>query len=200
MHRPKICELLENRSLARIVSNKLRLAWSPEKIVGWLKWKHPGAGNNQVPHETVYRSLSVRARGALKKELLQYPRRTRSMRRSSHHTQNRDGHGRITDTVSMGEPSALVEDRAVPGYWEGDLVSGSNNGHIATLVERHTRYVVPAKVNGKDTETVINALIKRAHKLPKVLLTWDCGKETADHQRFTLATDFKVCFCSPQSP
>jgi IS30 family transposase len=105
--------------------------------------------------------------------------------------------------VSIRERPALVEDRAVPGHWEGDLVSGSNNSHIATLVERHTRYVMLAKVDGKDTETVINALIKQAHKLPKELyrsLTWDRGKEMADHKRFTMATDIKVYFCDPQSP
>jgi len=156
-----------------------------------------------VSHETIYRSLFVQARGALKKELLQHLRRTRVMRRSRHHTQKRDGHGRIIDTVSISERPALVEDRAVPGHWEGDLVSGSNNSHIATLVERHTRYVMLAKVNGKDTETVINALIKQAHKLPKELyrsLTWDRGKEMADHERFTLATDIKAYFCDPQCP
>ena len=125
------------------------------------------------------------------------------MRRSRHHTQKRDGHGRITDTVSIRERPALVEDRAVPGHWEGDLVSGSNNSHIATLVERYTRYVMLAKVNGKDTETVINALIKQAHKLPKELyrsLTWDRGKEMADHKRFTIATYIKVYFYDPQRP
>jgi len=156
-----------------------------------------------VSHETIYRSLFVQARGALKKELLQHLRRTRVMRRSRHHTQKRDGHGRIIDTVSISERPALVEDRAVPGHWEGDLVSNSNNSHIATLVERHTRYVMLAKVNGKDTETVINALIKQAHKLPKELyrsLTWDRGKEMADHERFTLATDIKAYFCDPQCP
>ena len=181
-HRPKTCKLVENRTLARIVANKLRLAWSPEQIAGWLKRTHPGDESDQVSHKTIYRSLFIQARGALKKELLQHLRRTRAMRRSRHHTQKRDGHGRITDTVSIRERPALVEDRAVPGHWEGDLVSGSNNSHIATLVERYTRYVMLAKVNGKDTETVINALIKQAHKLPKELyrsLTWDRGKEMA---------------------
>jgi IS30 family transposase len=189
--------------LARIVANKLGLAWSPEQIAGWLKRTHPGDESDQVSHETIYRSLFVQARGALKKELLQHLRRTRAMRRSRHHTQKRDDHGRITDTVSISERPALVEDRAVPGHWEGDLVSGSNNSHIATVVERHTRYVMLAKVDGKDTETVINALIKQAHKLPKELyrsLTWDRGKEMADHKRFTMATDIKVYFCDPQSP
>ena len=125
------------------------------------------------------------------------------MRRSRHHTQKTDDRGRITDTVSIRERPASVEDRAVPGHWEGDLLFGSKNSQIATLVERHTRYVMLAKVNAKDTETVINALIKHAHKLPKELyksLTWDRGKEMADHQRFTLATDIKVYFCDPQKP
>jgi IS30 family transposase len=201
--RPKTCKLVENRTLARIVANKLRLAWSPEQIAGWLKRTHPGDESDQVSHETIYRSLFVQARGALKKELLQHLRRTRAMRRSRHHTQKRDDHGRITDTVSISERPALVEDRAVPGHWEGDLVSGSNNSHIATLVERQTRYVMLAKVNGKDTETVINALIKQAHKLPRELyrsLTWDRGKEMADHKRFTMSTNIKVYFCDPQSP
>ena len=125
------------------------------------------------------------------------------MRRSRHHTQKTDDHGRITDAVSISERPASVEDRAVPGHWEGDLISGTNNSHIATLVERRTRYVMLAKLNGKDTETVINALIRQAHKLPKELyksLTWDRGKEMADHQRFSLATDIEVYFCDPKSP
>ena len=125
------------------------------------------------------------------------------MRRSRHHTQKTDDHGRITDTVSISERPASVEDRAVPGHREGDLISATRNTHIATLVEHHTRYVMLAKVNGKDTETVINALIKQAHKLPKELyksLTWDRGKEMADHQRFSLDTNIKVYFCDPQSP
>jgi len=202
-HRLKTCKLVENRTLAHIVASKLQLEWSPEQIAGWLKHTYSDDENYQVSHETIYRSLFIQARGALKKELLQYLRRTRAMRRSRHHTQKTDDHGRITDTVSISERPASVEDRAVPGHWEGDLISGSHNTHIATLVERHTRYVMLAKVNGKDTKTVINALIKQAHKLPKELyksLTWDRGKELADHKRFTLATDVDVYFCDPQSP
>ena len=156
-----------------------------------------------MSHETIYRSLYIQARGALKKELLQYLRRTRSMRRSRHHTQKRDNHGRITDTVSISERPASVKDRAIPGHWEGDLISGSNNSHIATLVERHSRYVMLAKLEGKDTKSVINALIKQAHKLPRELyksLTWDRGKEMAAHKRFTLETDIDVYFCDPSSP
>ena len=201
--RPKICRLVQNRALARIVAEKLQLEWSPEQIAGWLKRKFPDDENYQVSHETIYRSLFIQARGALKKELLEHLRRTRAMRRSRHHTQKTDDHGRITDTVSISERPASVEDRAVPGHWEGDLLFGRNNSQIATLVERHTRYVMLAKVEAKDTETVINALIKHAHKLPRELyksLTWDRGKEMAEHKRFTLATDIKVYFCDPQNP
>lgn len=156
-----------------------------------------------MSHETVYRSLFIQARGASKKELLQHLRRTRVMRRSRHHTQKTDDRGRITGTVSIRERPASVEDRAVPGHWEGDLLLGCNNSQSATLVERHTRYVMLAKADGKDTKTVINALIKHAHKLPRELytsLTWDRGSEMADHYRFTLATDINVCFRDPQSP
>lgn len=202
-HRPKICKLVENRALARIVARKLQLEWSPEQIAGWLKHTYPDDEYYQVSHETIYKSLFIQARGALKKELLQHLRRTRMMRRSRHHTQKTEDHGRITDTVSIRERPASVEDRAVPGHWEGDLLFGSHNSQIATLVERHTRYVMLAKVDSKDTETVINALIKQAHKLPRELyksLTWDRGKEMADHKRFTLATDIKVYFCDPHNP
>ena len=156
-----------------------------------------------MSHETIYRSLFIQARGALKKELLGHLRRTRVMRRSRHHTQKTEDHGRITETVSISERPASVEDRAVPGHWEGDLLAGSSNSYIATLVERHTRYVMLAKVANKDTQSVVNALIKQAKKLPTELyksLTWDRGKELADHRRFTLATDIDVYFCDPHSP
>jgi IS30 family transposase len=201
--RPKVCKLVQNRRLARIVAAKLQRAWAPEQIAGWLKRTFSDDENYQVSHETIYRSLFIQARGALKKALLQHLRRTRGMRRSRHHTQKTADHGRITDTVSIRERPASAEDRAVPGHWEGDLLCGSHNSQIATLVERQTRYVMLAKVDGQDTETVINALIKHAHKLPRELyksLTWDRGKEMADHKRFTLATDIKVYFCDPHNP
>jgi IS30 family transposase len=185
------------------VTKKLQLQWSPWQIAGWLKRTYPDNETWQVSHETVYRSLFIQARGVLKKELLQHLRRTRGMRRSRHYTQKTDNHGRITDAVSIRERPASVEDRAVPGHWEGDLLFGSNNSQVATLVERHTRYVLLIRAKRKDTETVINALIKQAHKLPRELyksLTWDRGKEMADHKRFTLATDIKVYFCDPQNP
>ncbi len=201
--RPKRCKLVENRGLSRIVANKLKRLWSPEQIAGWLKRHYPEDENGQVSHETIYRSLFIQARGALKKELLGHLRSRRAMRQSRHKTLKGEGMGQITDTVSIRERPASVEDRAVPGHWEGDLIFGSKNSQIATLVERHTRYVMLAKVDGKDTETVINALIKQAHKLPRELyksLTWDRGHEMADHQRFSLSTDIEVYFCDPHSP
>lgn len=202
-HRPQSCKLAQNPTLARIVAQKLKMLWSPEQIAGWLKSTYPDDENYQVSHETIYRTLFIQTRGALKKELLQHLRRTRVMRRSRLYTQKRDDHGRISNTVSISERPPSVEDRAVPGHWEGDLIFGTNNSQIVTLVERQTRYVMMAKVNSKDTETVINALVKHAQQLPQELyasLTWDRGKEMADHQRFTLATDIKVYFCDPQNP
>ena len=202
-HRPKTCKLVENPALARIVAKKLQLEWSPRQIAGWLKRTYPNDETYQVSHETIYRTLFIQARGALKKELLQHLRRTRGMRRSRHHTQKTSDHGRITDTVSIRERPASVEDRALPGHWEGDLLFGSNNSQIATLVERHSRYVMLVGVKSKDTKTVVDALIKQAHKLPRELyksLTWDRGKEMADHKRFSLDTNIRVYFCDPQSP
>jgi IS30 family transposase len=201
--RAKRCKLVENRALARLVASKLRQLWSPEQIAGWVKRTYPDDESRQVSHETIYRSLFIQARGALKKELLGHLRRKRAMRRSRHNSLKGEGQGQITETVSIRERPASVEDRAVPGHWEGDLLFGSHNSQIATLVERHTRYVMLAKVEAKDTETVIDALIKQAHKLPRELyksLTWDRGHEMADHKRFTLATDVEVYFCDPQSP
>ena len=201
--RPKACKLVQNPALARIVASKLHRNWSPEQIAGWLKRTYPDDKTYQVAPETIYRSLFIQARGALKKELLAHLRRTRGMRRSRHHMQKTDIHGRITDAVSIRERPAAAEDRALPGHWEGDLLFGSKNSQIATLVERQSRYLMLAKVDSKDTQTVVNALIKHARKLPHELyrsLTWDRGKEMADHQRFTLATDIKVYFCDPQSP
>jgi len=201
--RPKTCRLAENRALAHSVAGKLRLLWSPEQIAGWLKRTYPDDESYQVSHETIYRSLFIQARGALKKELLQHLRRTRAMRRSRHYTQKTSDHGRIIDAVSISERPATVKDRAVPGHWEGDLLCGSGNSQIATLVERHTRYVMLVKVVSKDSETLTNALIKNARKLPQELyksLTWDRGTEMADHKRFTLATDIKVYFCDPYNP
>jgi IS30 family transposase len=201
--RPKRCKLADSSWLRQAVASKLRLNWSPEQIAGWLKRAHPEDEFCRVSHETIYRSLFVQARGVLKKELLGHLRSKRTIRRSKQAGQNGDGRGQIKDIVSIRQRPAAVEDRAVPGHWEGDLLSGSKNSYIATLVERHTRYVMLAKVANKDTQTVVSALIKQAKKLPNELyksLTWDRGKELADHRRFTLATDIDVYFCDPQSP
>lgn len=201
--RPKSCKLRENRALASIVAGKLRMLWSPEQIAGWLKHTYPGDGSHHVSHETIYRSLFIQARGALKKELLAHLRRTRGMRRSRHYTQKTAIHGKIVDAISISERPASIEDRAVPGHWEGDLVFGSGNSQIATLVERQTRYVMLVKLDGKDSQTVVNALIKNARKLPQELyksLTWDRGTEMHAHKQFTVATDIQVYFCDPQSP
>ena len=202
-HRAKSCKLVDNPALGRVVAKKLKQFWSPEQIAGWLKYTYPDDESRQVSHETIYKSLFIQARGALKRELLQHLRKTRAMRRSRHKSLKGEGLGQITNAVSIRERPAEVEDRAVPGHWEGDLIMGSNNSQIATLVERHTRYVMLVRVKSKDTKTVINALIKHAHKLPRELyksLTWDRGKEMADHQRFSLDTKVKVYFCDPQSP
>jgi IS30 family transposase len=201
--RPKACKLVATPALAKIVAAKLQLEWSPQQVAGWLKRTWPGNEGFHVSHETIYRTLFIQARGALKKELLEHLRRTRAMRRSRHHTQKTEDHGRIRDAVSISERPATVEDRAVPGHWEGDLLCGSGNSQIATLVERHTRYVMLVKIDSKDSETVANALIKHAGKLPQELyksLTWDRGTEMAGHKRFTIATDIAVYFCDPKHP
>ena len=201
--RPKVCKLKRHRVLAKLVAAKLQEYWSPVQIAGWLKQRSGGHEEHEVSHETIYLSLFIQARGALKKELLVHLRRTRAMRRSRHHTQKTANHGQITGMVSIRERPAEVEDRAVPGHWEGDLLMGSNNSQIATLVERYTRYVLLVQVDSRDTQTVIDRLIEQAHTLPRELyksLTWDRGKEMADHRRFTLATNIKVYFCDPQHP
>ena len=201
--RPKTCKLAQNRALARIVARKLQCWWSPRQIAGWLKRTYPDDETLQVSHETIYRSLFIQARGALKKELIKHLRRSRAMRRSRHHTQKGPDHGRIVDAVPISERPAEVEDRAVPGHWEGDLLCGTKDSQIATLVERHSRYVMLVRVPSKDTKTVVKALIKQAHKLPRELyrsLTWDRGSEMANHKRFSLATDIDVYFCDPQHP
>jgi len=161
------------------------------------------SGLYKVSHETIYRSLYIQARGVLKKELLEHLRARRTIRRSRHASLKRHGLGQIKDAVSISERPASVEDRAIPGHWEGDLIGGTKNSYIATLVERHSRYVMLVKVANKDTRSVVSALIRQTQRLPRELyksLTWDRGKELADHSRLTLATDVEVYFCDPQSP
>jgi IS30 family transposase len=201
--RPKLCKLALHGQLRQAVVTKLEMNWSPEQIAGWLKRSYPANEARRVSHETIYRSLYVQARGVLKQELMAHLRSQRRFRRSRHATQKTGVHGQIVGAVSISERPASVEDRAVPGHWEGDLLCGSKNSYIVTLVERHTRYVMLAKVPNRETHTVVNALIRQARKLPDELyksLTWDRGHELADHKRFSMETDIDVYFCDPQSP
>jgi IS30 family transposase len=189
--------------LRQIVATKLKLNWSPQQITGWLKKESSGDEHNYVSHETIYRSLFVQARGVLKKELQQHLRSQRAIRRSKHANLKGDGRRNIANAVSISERPASAEDRAIPGHWEGDLIAGSKNSYIATLVERHSRYVMLVKVKNRDTESVVSGLIKQSKKLPDELyksLTWDRGSELADHKRFTMETNIKVYFCDPRSP
>ena len=201
--RPKRCLLALHRRLREVVASKLILEWSPEQISGWLKTEYPKDERMRVSHETIYRSLFVQARGVLKKELLEHLRTKRRMRRSRHSRIFKDSRGQIADAISIRERPAEVEDRAVPGHWEGDLLSGSRNSHIVTLVERHSRFAMLIKVPSKDTAVVVTALSRHIRKLPATLrrsLTWDRGLEMAKHKDFTVATDVQVYFCDPQSP
>jgi len=201
--RPKPCKLAEQPQLVRVITRKLQLQWSPEQIAGWLKRQYPDDERYHVSHETIYKSLFIQARGVLKKELLACLRTQRTSRRPRHASLKGKGLGKIVDAVPISERPPSVEDRAVPGHWEGDLLAGSIDSHIATLVERQTRYVMLAKVDNKHTDTVVSALIKQTRKLPTELyksLTWDRGSELSDHKQFTLATDIQVYFCDPGSP
>jgi IS30 family transposase len=189
--------------LREIVASKLMLDWSPEQISGWLKIQYPEDESMRVSHETIYRSLFIQARGVLKKELIQHLRSKRRIRRSRHAGISGQHRGQIVDAISIRERPAEIEDRAIPGHWEGDLLGGTNNSHIATLVERHSRFVALVKVSSKDTATVVAALTRHVRKLPASLrrsLTWDRGLEMAQHKSFTVDTNMKVYFCDPQSP
>src|SRR3990172_122970 len=201
--RPKPCRLAVQRRLQKLVAKEVSLNWSPEQNSGWLKRRYPGTQEMQISHETIYRSLFVQARGVLKKELVGHLRTRRMIRRSKQSRTRGQGRGQIIDAVSIRERPAEVEERAVPGHWEGDLLSGSNNTHIATLVERQSRFTMLVKVQSKDTRTVVRALAKQVQRLPAELrrsLTWDRGLEMAAHKEFSIATDVLVYFCDPQSP
>src|SRR6266446_5755177 len=201
--RPKVCLLAIDEKLRTIVASKLILDWSPEQVSKWLKVHYPSNESMRVSHETIYRSLFIQARGVLKKELIQHLRSKRLIRRSRHSRADGQSRGQIVDAISIRERPAEVEDRAIPGHWEGDLLSGSRNSHIATLVERYSRFTMLVKVPSKDTATVVAALSKHVRKLPASLrrsLTWDRGHEMAKHKSFTVDTKVKVYFCDPQSP
>jgi IS30 family transposase len=200
--RPKPCKLILNKALAKLIAMKLHRSWSPQQIAGWLMRTYPNK-DLHVSHETIYKTLYIQTRGALKKELQQCLRSQRVMRRSKHATLKGKGLGKIVDAVHISERPPEVADRAVPGQWEGDLIAGSGNSYIATLVERHSRYVMLVKVASNKTAAVISALINQSKKLPDELyktLTWDRGCEMSNHKEFTLATNIQVYFCDPKSP
>jgi len=201
--RPKRCLLAGHIKLQEVVARRLQLDWSPQQISGWLKVHYADDGSMRVSHETIYRSLFIQARGVLKKELIDHLRSRRVMRHAKNASTAGQPRGQIVDAICIRERPAQIEDRAVPGHWEGDLITGSKNTHIATLVERASRFTMLVKVNGKDTASVVTALTKQVRKLPAELrrsLTWDRGMELAEHKRFTVATDVQVYFCDPQSP
>jgi IS30 family transposase len=200
--RPQQCKLARRPELARIVAEKLREEWSPQQIAGWLKLEFPGDETMWVSHETIYLTLFVQARGALKRELMEHLRRSRSIRRPRTASRNR-GQGQIVSAISIRERPPEAEDRAVPGHWEGDLLAGGGGSHVATLVERSSRFLMLVAVGAKDTRSVTDALSREVTRLPEQLrgsLTWDRGLEMAEHARFTVATDVKVFFCDPRSP
>lgn len=201
--RPKHCRLARSPRLRHLVASRLQQDWSPNQIAEWLKLEHPHEPERRVSHETIYRSLFIQARGVLKKELMGHLRSQRQIRRSRLAERVPEGRGKIPNLVSISERPAAIEDRAVPGHWEGDLICGANNSYVGTLVERHSRFVMLVKLAGKDTHTVVSALARRMKRLPATLrgsLTWDRGAEMTAHARFTLATDMAVYFCDPRSP
>jgi IS30 family transposase len=201
--RPKGCVLQERARLCSYVMRGLQRCWSPQQIARRLERHYPSDHSMRVSHETIYRSLFVQSRGVLRQELTQYLRSARKMRHARTANNRGQGRGQLVDAISIRERPAEAEDRAVPGHWEGDLISGKGNTHIATLVERHSRFVMLVKVPGKQTLPVVQALSEKMKKLPAELrrsLTWDCGKEMADHKSFTIATDMQVYFCDPHSP
>lgn len=201
--RPKPCRLALLPGLRQVVAARLAEQWSPDQIAGWLVEEFPDDPSMRVSHETIYRSLFVQARGVLERELVGYLRSRRMMRRARAATTKGQPRGRIIDAISIRDRPPEVEDRTIPGHWEGDLLSGAKNSHIATLVERKSRFTVLVKLSGKDTGSVVKALGCRMQKLPAALrksLTWDRGGELARHKELTAATGLQVYFCDPQSP
>jgi IS30 family transposase len=201
--RPKRCRLAVERRLQRVVEHKLRADWSPQQIAAWLVSTYPDEPAMHVSHETIYRALYVQARGAFKRTLLAHLRHGQRFRRPRAATHGARGPGKVVDTVSIAERPPAADSRAVPGHWEGDLLIGKRGTQIATLVERQSRFVMLVRVPAADSATVVTALARRVQRLPLALrqsLTWDRGKEMAQHTRFTIATDVQVYFCDPQSP
>lgn len=201
--RPKRCRLATHGRLRHVVATKLRADWSPQQIAQWLVLTYPNDPTMRVSHETIYRTLYVQARGALKKELITHLRRRRAVRHSRTSTTRAQGRGQIPEAISIAERPPSVEDRAIPGHWEGDLLAGTKQSNIATLVERQSRYVMLVRLPQRDAVSVAKALVRRVRHLPRGLLqslTWDRGLEMAQHKQFTIATDVRVYFCDPRSP
>jgi len=189
--------------MRQAVTDKLMLDWSPEQISGWLKHHYPDDESMHVSHETIYKSLFIQSRGVLKKELQNHLRTGRVFRKSRSGNKSGMQSRSIKNGISISERPPEIEDRAIPGHWEGDLIAGCSNTYIATLVERQSRFTILVKVAGKDTQTVVDALTHKMMELPETLrqsLTWDRGSELANHKGFTIATDMQVYFCDPQSP
>ena len=202
--RPKRAKLAQCRRLRSIVERKLEARWSPQQISGWLAERYPNDPEMRVSHETIYQSLFVQSRGALRKELHSCLRTGRAMRRAKAYTKRGVGQGQIRNMVMISERPAEVADRAVPGHWEGDLIFGKKMTSIGTLVERHSRYVILLKLpNGHGASAVRQAMTKRILTLPAQLrrsITWDQGKEMAEHVKFTVDTGVQIYFCDPKSP
>jgi IS30 family transposase len=201
--RPKVCLLATNRALREYVAAQLSEDWSPEQIAGTLKRSHAAGSGMHVSHETIYRSLFMQSRGVLAKELQQHLRSRRPTRRNIHNTVTGQWRSQITDAVSIRERPATVEDRAVPGHWEGDLLLGRHWTQIATVVERSTRFTVLVQLDGRDMDTVTKGISRTMTRLPEQLrksLTWDRGMELADHKTVTANTGLDVYFADPRSP
>ncbi|MCE9954548.1 IS30-like element ISAhy3 family transposase [Aeromonas allosaccharophila] len=202
--RPKACLLERNSRLRELVLEKLELKWSPEQISGWLKRTMPRQKAMQISAETIYKTLYFRSRSALHHLLVKHLRRSHSLRHGKRHTRKGErGTINIVNGISVHERSRHINNRRTFGHWEGDLVSGTNNSHIATLVDRKSRYTIILKLSGKDAGSVNQAITEKFKTLPRKLrqsLTWDRGMELAKHLEFTANTGVKVYFCDPQSP
>jgi IS30 family transposase len=202
--RPKEAKLARCRRLRGIVEAKLTQRWSPEEISGWLARTYPNRAEMQVSHETIYQSLYVQGRGALRHELHLCLRSGRAMRRSKKWVKSCHGAGKIKNMVMISERPAEIDDRAVPGHWEGDLIFGKGLSAVGTLVERQTRYLILLRLpRGHTAESVRSAMTKRIVTLPAQLrrsITWDQGPEMAQHIRFTVDTGVQIFFCDPKSP
>ena len=201
--RPKLSLLAKRPALRRLVAAKLQDDWSPEQIAGWLESEYGDNAAMRVSHETIYRSLYLQTQGALHQQLIRRLRTKRLMRKGKTASTSGQRRGQIIGAVSIHDRPPEIGKRTKPGHWEGDLIAGRGNTHIATLVERYSRYLLLVRLKGKDSGSVVSALIRKVNGLPRGLflsLTWDRGTELALHKRFTNRTGVPVYFCDPKSP